>query len=306
MGTLSIPKFFSNEAKSLRRKREDCIDIHTSDIRAAGNEVEIAVRKWLGRMLPDVVSVGHGHIIDQESNISPQLDCILRDRSHLPTLFTAEDGTEYTPFDSIYAVGEIKSTYYKNSKYIQAFSKKLEAIDSNLKRNVVENTAYGGIKDNSLLHHILLGSSEPYLNQLFTFMLFVDSGDATTDEIAKIYRTTQDDYLPDIAVFLNGCIVIKATMEDNVMKIYKYHKQAPTEVTWKIIPAWKIENSEATSEGMHLGFLYYCLLNNIRGSHLEGPNPTAYLKDLLIGSKSTIIPIDPQQNNADGSAGAGR
>lgn len=293
MGTLSIPKFFSNEANILRRKREYCIDIHSSDIRAAGNEVEIAVRKWLERMLPDVISVGHGHIIDQDSNISPQLDCILRDKRHLPTLFTAADGTEYTPFDSVYAIGEIKSTYYKSSKYIQDFSNKLKAIDSNLKRNIVENTAYGGIKDDSLLHHILLRSSEPYLNQLFTFMLFVDSGDATTDEIAEIYRTTQDDYLPDIAAFLNGCIVIKATMEDNVMKIYKHHKQAPTEVTWKIIPAPKIENSEATSEGMHLGFLYYCLLNHIRGSHLEGPDPTAYLKDLLIGSKSTIIPIDP-------------
>jgi len=306
MGTLSIPKFFSDEAKILLKAREDCIAIHHSDIRAAGNEVEIAVRRWLERMLPDVVSVGHGHIIDQESNISPQLDCILRDKRHLPTLFTAADGTEYTPFDSVYAIGEIKSTYYKKSKYIQDFSHKLKTIDSNLKRNIVENTAYGGIKDDSLLHHILLGSPEPYLNQLFTFMLFVDSGDATTDEIAEIYRTMQDDYLPDITVFLNGCIVIKANMENNVMKIYKYHKQAPTEVTWKIIPAPKIENSEATSEGMHLGFLYYCLLNHIRGSHLEGPNPTAYLKDLLIGSKSTIIPIDPQQSNADGPANIGR
>lgn len=294
MGTLSIPKFFGDEAKILRKAREDCIAIHGSDIRAAGNEVEIAVIKWLERMLPDVVSVGHGHIIDQESNISPQLDCILRDKRHLPTLFTAADDTEYTPFDSVYAIGEIKSTYRKSSKYIQAFSKKLKAIDSNLKRNMVENTAYGGIKDDSLLHHILLESSEPYLNQLFTFILFVDSGNATTNEIAEIYRTMQGDYLPDIAVFLNGCIVIKANMEDNVMKIYKYHKQAPIEVTWKIIPAPQIEDSEATTEGIHLGFLYYCLLNHIRGSHLEGPNPTAYLKDLLIGSKSTVIPIDPQ------------
>jgi hypothetical protein len=298
MGTLSIPKFFSDEAKTLRKARENCIAIHHSDIRAAGNEVEIAVRKWLERMLPDVVSVGHGHIIDQESNISPQLDCILRDSRHLPTLFTAADGTEFTPFDSVYAVGEIKSTYYKSSKDIQDFSDKLKAVDSNLKRNMVENTAYGGIKDDSLLHHILLGSPEPYLNQLFTFMLFVDSGDATTDEIAEIYRATQGDYLPDIAVFLNGCIVIKAAMENNVMKLYRYHKQAPADVTWKIIPAPNIENSTATPEGIHLGFLYYCLLNHIRGSHLEGPNPTAYLKDLLVGSKSTVIPIDPGQSNA--------
>lgn len=300
MGRLSIPRFFSDEARVLLKAREDCIAIHGSDIRAAGNQVEIAVRQWLERMLPDVVSVGHGHIIDQESNISPQLDCILRDKGHLPTLFTAADGTEYTPFDSVYAIGEIKSTYYRSSKYIQDFSSELKAIDSSLKRNMVKNTAYGGIRDDSLLHHILLGSSEPYLNQLLTFMLFVDSGDATIDEIADIYRTTQDDYLPDITVFLNGCHVIKAAIDSSALriKIYKYHKQAPADVTWKIVPAPRIEDSEATPEGMRLGFLYYCLLNHIRESHLEGPNPTEYLKDLLFTSKSKIISIDPQQSDA--------
>lgn len=293
MGTLNIPKFFNNEASLLRRAREGCIDIHGSDIRAAGNEVEIAVRRWMERMLPDVVSVGHGHIIDQESNISPQLDCILRDRSHLPTLFTAADGTEYTPFDSIYAIGEIKSTYYKIAKSIQAFSETLKAIDKKLRRNLIENTAHGGIRGDSLMHHILQGSSEPYLNQLFTFMLFVDAGDVTTEEIADIYRTTQDDYLPDVAVFLNGCVVIKAAIDGNNMRIYKYHKQAPSEVRWQIIPAPQIESTDATPEGKHLGFLYYCLLNHIRESQLEGPNLTLYMKDLLVGSKSAVIPIDP-------------
>jgi len=293
MGTLSIPKFFSNEAKLLRGAREECIDIHGSDIRAAGNQVEIAVRNWLSRMLPDTVSVGHGHIIDQESNISPQIDCILRDRSHLPTLFTAKDGTNYTPFDSIYAIGEIKSTYYKSSKYIQAFSKTLEVIDRDLKRNLIENTACDGIKPNTLLHHVFLGSSQPFFNQLFTFILFIDSGDATVDEIAEIYRNSQNQYLPDISVFLNSFIVIKATFEDNTMKTYKYQKQAPPEITWKIIPAPQIEGSDTTSEGIHLCLLYYFLLNHIKESHLTGPNLTEYFKDLLIGSKSNIFSITP-------------
>lgn len=252
MANLNISKFFNNEASLLKKARESCIDIHGSDIRAAGNEVEISVRQWMERMLPDTVSVGHGHIIDQESNISPQLDCILRDRSHLPTLFTTADGTEYTPFDSIYAIGEIKSTYYKSSKYIEAFSNKLRSIDQDLTHNLIKNTAQGGIKRDSLLHHVMLGSSQPYLNQLFTFMLFVDSGDALTDEIAEIYRTTQDEYLPDIAVFLNGCIVIKADIDGDRMQIYKYSKQAPPEAKWKIVPASQIEGADATSEGKHL------------------------------------------------------
>jgi hypothetical protein len=177
--------------------------MHSSDIRAAGNEVEIAVRKWLGRMLPDTVSVGHGHIIDPNSQISPQLDCILRDRSHLPTLFTAADGTEYTPIDSIFAYGEIKSTYYKSSKYIQCFADTKKKMREDLVHTLIENTAKEGLQDDTLMHHFWFGSSQPYLNQIFTFMLFVDSGDASTDDLTEIYSTTDDRDLPDIAVFLN-------------------------------------------------------------------------------------------------------
>lgn len=306
MGRLNIPKFFNEEASILRRARHRCIEIHGSDIRAAGNEVEIAVRNWMKRMLPDVVSVGHGHIIDQNSNVSPQLDCILRDRTHLPTLFTTNDGTEYTPFDSIYAIGEIKSTYYKSSKYIQSFSEKLKTIDNDMTRNLIENTAYGGIKGSALMHHILQGSSQPYLNQLFTFMLFVDSGDATTDDITAIYRSTQDAYLPDVAVFLNGCVVIKANIDGNNMQIYKYHRQAPPGASWKIIPAPKIEGGDAIPEGKHLGYLYYCLINHIRESQLEGPDLTLYLRDLLVGSKAAVISIDTQQDNTEGPADEGR
>lgn len=297
MANLNISKFFNNEASALIEARRKCVEIHGSDIRAAGNEIEIAVRSWLQRMLPDNVSVGHGHIMDHNSAISPQLDCILRDRRHLPTLFTAADGTEYTPIDSVFAYGEIKSSYYKASKYIQNFALTKKKIKDDLEHVLIENTFKDGLKDDTLLHHMLLGSSQPYLNQIFTFMLFIDSGDASTDEISEIYSSTDDNILPDIAVFLNGCVVVKASFEDNKFQIYKYSSSAPPEVGWKIVPAPRIEGKDPTSEGKHLGFLYYCLLNHIKESVLEGPNLTSYLKDLLVGSKSSVISIDPQQKH---------
>jgi hypothetical protein len=295
MAHLNISKFFNNEASTLIEARRKCVDIHGSDIRAAGNEVEIAVREWLQRMLPDDVSVGHGHIIDHKSAISPQLDCILRDRSHIPTLFTAADGTEYTPIDSVFAYGEIKSTYYKASKYIQNFTETKKRIKEDLEHALIKNTVKDGIKSDSLLYHMFLGSSQPYLNQIFTFMLFIDSGDASTEEITEIYSTTDDSLLPDIAVYLNGCVVTKASIEGDRLRIYKYSSGAPPEVGWKILPAPRIEGTDVTIEGKHLGFLYYCLLNHIKESALEGPNLTAYLKVLLVGSKSAMISIDPQQ-----------
>lgn len=176
MAHLNISKFFNNEAYALIEARRKCIEIHGSDIRAAGNEVEIAVRSWLQRMLPETVSVGHGHIIDSSSAISPQLDCILRDRSHLPTLFIASDGTEYTPIDSVFAYNEVKSSYYMASKYIQTFASTKRKIKEDLEHTLIANTAKDGLKGDSLLHHLLLGSSQPYLNQIFTFMLLLILG----------------------------------------------------------------------------------------------------------------------------------
>ena len=304
MAQLNISKFFSHEASALVEARKKCIEMHGSDIRAAGNEVEIAVRNWLQRMLPDTVSVGHGHIIDSSSAISPQLDCIIRDRSHLPTLFTASDGTEYTPIDSVFAYGEVKSSYSNSSRHIQKFSSTKKKIKEDLKHTLIENTAKDGVKENSLLHHLLLGSSQPYLNQIFTFMLFIHSGDASTDEIKEIYGSTDDNNLPDIVVFLNGCVVVKAEIEGNRLQIYRYSNTAPPGVGWKIIPAPKIEGTDASSEGKHLGFLYYCLLSHIKECALEGPNLTAYMKDLLVGQKFTIIPIEPQNAAPNGGPAA--
>lgn len=293
MAHLNIPKFFNNEAAILIEARNRCVEIHGSDIRAAGNEVEIAVRAWLQRMLPDMVSVGHGHIIDPNSAISPQLDCILRDRSHLPTLFTAADGTEYTPIDSVFAYGEVKSSYYKSSKYIQNFSVTKKTIRDSLVHTLIENTAKDGLKGDASLNHLLLGSSQPYLNQIFTFMLFIDSGDASTEDIAKIYASTEDDLLPDVAIFLNGCVVVKAEIKNDRFEIYKYSDTAPPDVGWTIMPGQRIEGADATREGKHLGFLYYCLLNHIKESALEAPNVTSYMKDLLVWSKSAVIAVDP-------------
>lgn len=292
MSHLNISKFFNNEASLLTEARRKCIEIHGSDIRAAGNEVEIAVRKWLERMLPDTVSVGHGHIIDSNSNISPQLDCILRDRNHLPTLFTTNDGTEYTPMDSVFSYGEIKSTYYNSSKYIEKFSNTIRKVKTDLEHILIENTAFDGITGDSQFHHILKGSPRKFLNQILTFMFFVDGGDATVENLKEIYRSIEDEYLPDIAVFLNGCVVIKAKLDDDKIEIFKYSNTAPADVTWKIIPVPKFHGSDATSEGKHLGYLYYCLLKHIQGSSLEGPKLDSYLKDLLSGSKSAIISIE--------------
>ncbi|MFW2567472.1 DUF6602 domain-containing protein [Aliarcobacter butzleri] len=289
MGQLNIPKFFTREAELLIQARKECINIHGSDIRAAGNEVEIASRKWLERMLPKNTTISHGHIIDMNNTISPQLDCIISDTKGISSLFRTRDGTDYSPMDSVYGIGEIKSTYIKSQKYIQNFSNVLQKIKTNMKRDLIENTLYNGLTDNTLIEHMLYSSSNRYLNKLYSFMLFIDSGDLKNEDIIEIYKNTNEEFLPNILVFLDKCIVIKATLTDDKMNYYKYPEEAEKNSNWFIIPMPAKE--EISSEGKHLGILYHQLISHIKSSYLEIPNLDYYLKDLLIASKSNVLKI---------------
>lgn len=112
MKSLNIPALFKREAKDFQIERENAIIIHgTSDIKAAGNQIEAHIREFFKRMLPKTLYVTHGHLIDCNGVVSPQLDIIIADTSNLPSLMTTKDGTEYIPIESAYAFGEIKSTY---------------------------------------------------------------------------------------------------------------------------------------------------------------------------------------------------
>jgi len=286
MAQLNIPKFFNNEAELLLAARQECIDIHGSDIRAAGNQVEMAVREWLIRMLPTKVSVGHGHIIDINSDISPQLDCLLCDNKGFSTLFRAKDGTEYTPMDSVYAIGEIKSTFHKSQNYFKTISKNLKFIKSEMSRTLIKNTFTGELANDSLFHHILHSSSSKYLNRLFTFALFINSGDAKKDDLIEIYNNTPDSQLPSIAVFMDKFVIVKADTSEKGMEWHKYPEDAPESARWHIFEMREHAESDAKMEGKHIGVLYYLLVNHINNSLLERPVLNSYLKDLLVGSKS--------------------
>ena len=109
--TLDLAGNFKADAEELRKARKEAIRIHKTDIRAAGNEVEEAVRKYLKHSLPSRYYVTSGHLIDSGSVVSPQLDIIIADNFGLPSLYTTKDGTQYIPVTSAHAIGEVKSTY---------------------------------------------------------------------------------------------------------------------------------------------------------------------------------------------------
>src|SRR5262249_49327370 len=114
--------YFVDDANELVEARKKAAKLHKNkDIDAAGDEVEIPVREMLEKRLSGKYYVGHGPIVDSRLVTSRQLDVIIADNANTPVLFKAKNGSEYMPYESVYAIGEAKTAYDNSKKPIQAF-----------------------------------------------------------------------------------------------------------------------------------------------------------------------------------------
>ena len=201
--TFDLAKAFAADAEDLRQARERAKIAHSSDIRAAGNEVEQTVRDYIRRILSPRYYVTAGHLIDWQYRVSPQIDVIVADAFNLPSLYTTQDGTEYVPITSVFAIGEVKSTYYKSGAYFQKFEKSLSRI-VRMHRPLTENTAFGGeLKGDTTLLDMVRGSKNKVLNHLFSFLFCVDAGDFSFKDVASHFNSTDPALLPNVTVLLN-------------------------------------------------------------------------------------------------------
>ena len=290
MKTLDIPAIFKSDADEIIKCREDAIRTHVTNIRAAGNEVEMCIRDYLCRMLPPRYYVAQGHLIDIFGNTSSQLDVILSDNFNLPSLQTTKDGTKYIPIDSVYSVGEIKSTYYKSKKPIEAFSKVIKDIRENLHHSDILNTAYEGIKSDTLFRDIVLAKENRVLNRIFFFAIFVDSGNFEFEDIVSFYSSCDIKFLPNAIVILNKGLILRASFLDETYSFNHYPEEPKREQEdWYYCPIPGVESGSL--EGNHLGYLYYALVEHLANSYLEPPSLKHYLQKLLIGRKSLIQKI---------------
>ncbi len=290
MKQMSIAGIFSEDAASLVRAREEAHRLHPTDIRAAGNQVEISVRDYLKLRLPTKYYVTHGHIIDAEGNTTPQLDVIISDFVNLPSLLRASDGTEYVPIESVYAVGEVKSTFYSSNKPIQNFSNSILSITQDLDYELIPNTAYEGIKSDTLMRDIAFPRPNKFLNQLFCFEIFIDSGDFNTEKAIKEIHGLQIDLLPNIIVILDAGVIVRASLQDQNFNINRYPDLPKSDnEEWYFAPI--IGGGSEMLYANHLSFLYYSLLEHLTGSLLEPPSLTKYMKKTLQLSTSSLVKL---------------
>lgn len=268
---LELAKVFLRDAADLIGAREKAIILHhTQDIDTAGDEVEQMARTILKRKLPLAYYVGHGHVVDSELACSGQFDVIIADNANTPVLFRAEDGTEYIPYENVYAVGEIKSSYAKDKAYIEHFTKKLKLLKGKLKR---ANTK-GIIRECG--------------NPLFAFMLFVKGGDFRSSDISAHYHKNQPDYLPSIVCMLDKGIIGSArfTKDNEYLGIDKHPDPLdPLSEAEGLRRDWVFSKSDGHELmcAYILAQFYYYLITHVMTCKLTVPIMAQYVRQMFQG-----------------------
>lgn len=278
-----INKVYKEEAAQLVAARSRSRVIHSSgDIDASGDEIELPFRSFLRRKLPSQYYVSQGLIVDKELNVSPQLDVIVADNNATPILLKGQNGMEYFPYESVYLIGEIKSTYVKNKHHISAFSGKHQSIKANLQRDLTPPTYLGnGIK---LGEGLTTGVNVPYRNSLFSFMLFVDSGDFDQRNLRSEYSKCSDEYLPNIVCFADGKVIGKAELIEREgqyvvgsMDTGSHRIISRSDIHWLL---YELTNEEYKG-GQALALLMLSIFEHLQSSVLMNPPINKYMNHIL-------------------------
>lgn len=284
MKRLRIGDIYEKEAQDLLNSKKSVSIIHsTGDIDASGDELEIPIRKLLNKRLPDKYYVGHGHIVDKNLNISAQFDVIIASSSTTPILYDAENGTEYFPYESVYAIGEIKSTYSRSSKQIINFSNSIHKLKDQMVREAVSKYYIG--------HGVQLGKGfgisgvEDIRNNLFKFIVFGDSGNCTTDDIRTQLAQNSCSSNPNVMCFLDGAIVTQLATDElgNPISSYVFEPWDEQVIGTKLA---RLKYTHDKKSGMALAVLMLSLSNHLSKTLLKSPNMNDYLTTLLSESRA--------------------
>lgn len=286
---LDISKIFTEDIEEIFSSRKKSKILHsTNDIDASGDEVEETIRRVIRRKLPIKYYVSQGHITDENSVTSNQLDIIIADNSGSPVLFTSENGTEYFPYESIYSFGEIKSTYYKSKGQIEAFVSNNKRIYNQLTR---KNTPPNQITQDLKLDFnggitATFDEKRKYQNTLFKFMCFVDSNDFEFDQFGEISKNYDDIYLPNIICFLDKGIIAKAKINGEKTNF----EMGPLELEPEFIPIEEKEDykwvyldfsKEEQTNSATLAFLMFFLNEHLNRCLVLKPDILKYFNSMF-------------------------
>ena len=247
----------------------------TKDIRAAGNEVEIAVRKLIERRLPAAYGVGHGHIVDRTKAVSGQFDVIIYDHSSAALIARGEDGTGYFPYESVYAVGEVKTTYRAAEDPVSKLSNALVALRSMDRKRPDGNQA---LVKHGYKAGVTPPSGLPYRNPMFSFLLAIEAGDFSQAEFDRLAASIKAPDRPSLITLLDlGIAAAMAHPEGGGVELYLWPEFGFEGSRWEFV-----RSGPDTFAGA-LSALYFGLTKHLAETAVGPTDPMDYLPRISTG-----------------------
>lgn len=256
------------------------IRIGLKNTRAAGDEVELAIKNFYSSKLFPRYHVCDGHIVDNTLKVSPQFDIIITEKSKNPTLFDLSDKSEIIYFETVYLFGEIKRSYYKNDliqkfvKNIQRFKK--EMFRENIEPNFIE-TGTGGIFTENKLTDL------PLRNPMLSFMFFIDSTHFKSSYFKNVLVEFGNEFMPNFIVFLDQGIIINVdseAYENGEININLYPEFNVSDSKWVLL---NFDDNHKI-----LAYHYMLILEHLNNTVLSSPDMKKYTSKLFNFSYSNF------------------
>ena len=282
---IPLNKYFQHDLEKIKMayRLSESIRSDVKNIRAAGDEVELAVKNFFKEKLFPKYHVCDGHIVDNTLKVSPQFDIIICENSKNPVLFNLADKSEIIYFETVYCFGEVKRSFY-DKDLLKNFSENIKRSKTELKRKEIEPSfiecANGGFHVEEPL------TSLPIRNPLLTFLFFVNTSAVNFSDLKEFYLKADVSALPNFVVFLDVGIILNVNKKDlgnKKITINLYPEFEKEDSTWILMP-FDEENNVLT-------YQYMLIVEHLNNAVLSTPELRIYTKNLFDFSISKIQEI---------------
>ena len=272
---IPILKYFQHDLEKIKMayRLSDSIRSDLGNIRAAGDEVELAVKQFYKDKLFPRYHVCDGHIVDSSLKVSPQFDIIICENSKNPVLFNLADKSEVVYYETVFCFGEVKKSYYQE-RLLKEFSENIKRSKVELQRDEIANNFIEC--SNSGFHVEKPLTTLPYRNPLLTFMFFVSSSRVSFKELGETFSKADNKNLPNFTVLLDQGIIINVNKKDfdnNKIKINLYPEFEKEETIWVLM--------DIQGEDNVLAYQYMLILEHLNNAVVSYPNLRSYTKNIF-------------------------
>jgi hypothetical protein len=272
---IPLIKYFQHDLEKIKMafRLSDSIRSDLRNIRAAGNEVELAVKQFFKDKLYPKYHVCGGHIIDSSLKTSPQYDIIICENAKNPVLFELSDDSELVYFETVYCFAEVKRSFYAKD-LVDVFSENIRRTRLELKRENIAPTFMETSNTGFYIEEPL--TSLPLRNPLLAFIFFIETSTTTFEDIGKSLKNIENENLPNFIVLLDTGIIVninRKLYENNKVKINLYPEYEKEDNLWVLI--------DLGGENNVLTFQYMLVLEHLNNSIVSSPDIRNYTKNIF-------------------------